>query len=197
MTDTNNIATNANATATADRTNASIIDTDINRLLALDSLRLELVHELARRLHDADGVIQSYNRKCQLKKRNQGQMNCNDNGIVGDREVTHLDKDEAGSSYNDYVSNREESGSLSSASELASEEIASVIDLDTDDEIIKDFQKATSRTLDNNSNAESDYDEAKREGNSPSSSVPATATTSSQSPNINPLNLELQRALEL
>ena len=40
-----------------------------SRLLVLDSLRLEIVHELARQLGCADGIMHAYKRKCQLGKR--------------------------------------------------------------------------------------------------------------------------------
>ena len=91
------------------------------RLLALDSLRMEIVHELARELHNADGIIQDYNRNCQLKKKRQ----LDGHGL----DCSDVDEDYDG-----------EDESYDSDNELEGD----ITDLDVmDEDIAKEFEKAT------------------------------------------------------
>ena len=56
------------------------------RLLALDSLRLEIVHQLARELHDADEIVQAYSnlRSNHHHHHDANQLSDEDNGSDGD-----------------------------------------------------------------------------------------------------------------
>ena len=140
-----------------------------SRLLALDSLRLEIVHELARKLHDADGIIQDYNRNCHLKKKRQ----LDGHGLdCSDDEVDYDDSDD--------------NGTYDSTSDLDGD----VSDLDVmDEDIAKDFEKATSCKI-----VESDDDEDDVDNVNIDQSQDKSSTLKSTTPLLSP---ELKEALEL
>ena len=193
-----------------------------SRLLALDSLRLEIVHELAKELHDADDIIldfttrssssrsRNYNDRRDILYSNIDSNRNLDSRISGDnlrqidRDITNNSDSSSNKSCNEE---KHEDDGDDEEEEQGLSDYDNTLDLDVevkDDDISAEFEKATSiKVLNENNNPtniiESNNDEhndnhVNKESNNYQSTSMASTTTK---PVINKLDPKLKQALEL
>lgn len=194
-----------------------------SRLLALDSLRLEIVHELAKELHDADGIIQDYNRKyrrCKLSQaqaQGQARDTNTDTSSIGNGnsniDIDFSDNDDDTSSYSEKMDSK---FNLDGNYEKSNHQVdddgdgdeGDVLNLDSEQESESDLD--SSSDLDDNNNNNNIMDESTSIINefekatsskiidNPTlqypSSIPTSTTTSTKTAILDPI---LKQALEL